>query len=488
MSGVITGPQTTNLQSGGNGSGYDGKLYIHLASELCTDGKAFDSAIETRSKQNVLVRENCQDLKPTDQIAVEVEIESSSPWILRYQDRFYVEKLILLGATQSNASKDLISSGTLWNIDSGRLKQDGSYFARFNSKGETLWSKSHPWISEAADQVLLLSNGDSLLAASFKPSGSTVFSVWLVRMNRSGALVWSKRLFNSERSVAITSLAEENSGSVWLGGYLGEADSPQAILMKISSEGAALSVRSLGAGTYIDTVLASVTGDIYFSGRASGDSFVAKLNSNDELSWNHIFKTYKRIIMNVTDGGHVVLQAYFSAMPEGIPVVLPNLRLHSLDPAGALLKSLKFDSQNWDNVFPGYFLKGPNQTMWMGRRAGTSDDLQILKFNDDLSAVSGQVLPIDKNLKTARLIQDGGGFSVRSSILGLPPYGTDVLTWIDPEACSTCQALVVPELVPAAPPTLELGPALTVTPDVLIEEATFTSWTEAVVFLPLLSF
>jgi len=82
--------------AGGNGNGYDGKVFAHPAKNgPCSDGDAADAKIQVRSSgEGFMVRSDCQNLSLTQQYQVTYSVVAPSPGgIIEHNRELYYEVL-----------------------------------------------------------------------------------------------------------------------------------------------------------------------------------------------------------------------------------------------------------------------------------------------------------------------------------------------------------------------------------------------------------
>lgn len=383
-------------QYGGNGSGYDGKIFVHLNDgTACADGSLFDAKLEGRAGNVYLIRKNCADIPAALQAAVQVETTPLSPTIVIYEGRVYHERILLIDDFAAGVDNSRFLAGNGFTVDAaGKLNGTVGVLARYKADGTPDWMKTGAELGSSFKNFGTLPSGDFAMVATRLDGTGAVY-----KLNAAGAPQWAKAL---ARGTAFqntlfwfSSVTSDTAGNIYMAGGLEDSFSKSAVasLVKLDPNGNLLWVRTIiplanataGPAPHSqssEVSVVSATG-VFFKGNLKGISFVARFNADGAFYWVKSFPGYKPGAGVIHRADHTTLLALndttSSLMLEmnGLGVVTSAKRL--LPPAG------------FTSVFVSHFLLTPRgDLMAMGNLATATQKAGFVFVRDATGTIKSQ--------------------------------------------------------------------------------------------------
>lgn len=296
---------TGSTQYGGNGSGYDGKIYVHLNDgTTCSDGSIYDASLEGRDGQVYLVRENCANIPKALQVAVQVETSPLSPGVVIYQGRVYHERILLIDDSASGLDNSRLLAGNGFTVDDkGALSGSVGLLARYNSDGTPAWMKTGDILNFAYKNFAELPSGDFAMVTTRLDSTGNV-----VRLNALGEPMWAKALAKATGFTVgfwFSGGTSDLAGNIYLAGGIqdGTSQSAGGFLMKLDGDGNLIWVRTILAKPELvpgpaphsmsSAVVYAGSSGIFLKGNLKGVPFVARFNDIGQYYWVKTFDGFK---------------------------------------------------------------------------------------------------------------------------------------------------------------------------------------------------
>jgi uncharacterized delta-60 repeat protein len=185
----------------------------------------------------------------------------------------------------------------------------------------TYWAKTYGGNNyDSARSVQQTSDGGYIVAGATESFGTTSRSIWVLKLNSAGSVVWQKTYGSNGTNWASSIQQTSDGGYIVAGGtHLPSAGYDNAWVLKLNSTGSvmwqkiygndgmsdgALSVQQTLDGGYI------IAGYTYSLGVGYGDAWVLKLDSTGSVTWQ---KSYggngsdgASSIQQTSDGGYIV--------------------------------------------------------------------------------------------------------------------------------------------------------------------------------------
>ncbi len=288
-------------QYGGNGSGYDGKVFVHLNDQApCADGGLFDARLEGRGGRIFLTRLNCADIPVALQAAVQVETTLLSPTVVIFEGRVYLERILVIDDSVAGLDNTRFVGGNGFTVDqNGGLNGTVGVLARYKPDGTPDWMKTSPELTASIKNFGALPSGDILMVTTRLDNTAGIF-----KLNAQGVPQWARvvaRGGNYDAGYWFSSVASDSANNIYLSGGLEDSSSKSAgvFVMKLDPNGTLLWTRTIlpsaglvpTAGPHSQSsavTVVSATG-IFVKGNLKGVPVVARLNETGEYYW---LKTY----------------------------------------------------------------------------------------------------------------------------------------------------------------------------------------------------
>ena len=301
MSSLKNDASSESPQYGGNGSGYDGKVFVHLNDQApCADGGLFDARLEGRGGRIFLTRQNCTDIPQALQTAVQIETTPLSPTVVIYEGRVYHERILLIDDSAAGLDNTRFLGGNGFTVDqNGVLNGTVGVLARYKPDGTPDWMKTSPELTASIKNFGTMPSGDIVMVTTRLDNTAGIF-----KLNGQGVPQWARavaRSSNYNASYWFSSVASDAAKNIYLAGGLEDATSKSSgvFVMKLDPNGALLWTRTIlpavgtppTAGPHSQSsavTVVSATG-IFVKGNLKGIPVVARLNEIGEYYW---LKTY----------------------------------------------------------------------------------------------------------------------------------------------------------------------------------------------------
>lgn len=460
----------SDTQFGGNGSGYDGKVFVHLDKNVsCVDGKPYDSAIAQRGDGFYLVRDNCMDLLAAQQMKVAVQSDPATPNVLSYQGRIYLEYLTI-GKVQFNSAGEVLMNGAKFDDFDHDLKFLGPFIGKYDSTGRRRWSITNEWFVNGEVQSVLLKDGGVLVASTHTSGSNDTRLTWLARLDAQGRPLWSRKVLNAKFQIA--TLAEDADGRLYAGGalYDSQAVSAQAFLLRMDKDGHLLTAQTLPAQGLV-SVLQFQQGAAYVSG-ANGASFNSmsafymKIDSaSGAVIWSRTFPGLSARLSFSAAGDPLLTGFYTAPVPNVAAVEVHSLFLKLSAVDGSVVLSRKFSTPAAEQKFYEPLQAASDGGLY----AVLLDDpaaMRIAKLDENLNLMwsARAVYQVDVTFSGLIAAPDGRFWQNLRVASKIAPYSGNLYSPIRldnwPAACASCTDDQWPSLVDAPIPNSQTGPSL----------------------------
>ncbi len=449
----------------GNGSGYDGKLYVHVATNACADTLGFDRAIAGRNGKFYLTRDNCLDIATTEQPEVQVDTNAANPTRIYYQGQIFVEHLDLIGALEVSGS-GFVSSGSLWKIANGQLRSEGKYVGRYDAEGRPLWSRRYQF--EAHDLYQLgysymrpSRDGGMILSGGYGdgryPASAEHATTWLARLDVDGNIVWNKRIDQANsKAIRFRGLTVDASDNTYaLLAYEREGTTSAVIVAKFGPSGQILFSRTIPGDAR--SIHISPSGGLFVLTFVNGDANVLRFSSTGQsiysraypgLATSALYGESRLFFANddtVFVGGNKLVPA-----PEYPLHKLGHGRILELSANGDIKSALRFATEK-----P---LSGPPLVTADGSFIFSESSMNALTFARYRRDFSQEwVLRKDETdgyrAPSIGRLMDGRFMFLQRKSSSLSMYSADLLSPLDikrPElSCPQCVTGTMPDFIPA---------------------------------------
>lgn len=316
--------------AGGNGSGYDGKIYVQLlVSGACADGSIINARIEFRSASAYLTRENCSELHASNQIRVNVDASAVNPSFIVFEGRLFTDRIAQINGVASSVDNRRSVAGTSYEIgNTGYLQNARGFFARLEEDLQPIWAKT--WTPHL-----------KYVQVGASPDGATVIlandymnhRASLVKYDRQGRTVWTRALLTASPIFGgnnLSNITVGPAGEILLTGeaYTYEDESKvttvkkTAVVLKLDANGSHLWARALDGepfGTpFNDARVSSIAanGDICMTGSVLTDTpgyilesrwYMARLSTDGTVLQTKFFpESVKSLSMQCGASGEAV--------------------------------------------------------------------------------------------------------------------------------------------------------------------------------------
>lgn len=448
----------------GNGSGYDGKLYVHLATtESCADSLGFDRAIAGRNGKFYLTRDNCQDIAETAQIEVQVETNPANPTRIYFENQIFVERLEQIGNLEK-LGDGFLATGTQYSVIKGALQYDGKFVSRYDQEGRPVWSKRFQF--DPMDVVKLgyshmqpLKDGGVVLTGGYGesryPASNDLATTWLARFAPDGKLLWNKRIDqNGSKAARFKSIRVDGSDNIYaLIAVEKEGDLPQMLIAKFGPNGEILFAKSL-AGT-ARTIEISPAGGIYVVNFVDGFGNLVRLSSTGETLFSKHFdgmgsgSLYGGLYLAFAKDGTLILSGNKLIPNPDYPTFLEGHgRILQLSSSGELKSTHKFAEKMAIQSPP--LIAGDGFVLSIV----DANAVRFARYQSDFTldwAFRKDETPDFRSPSFERL-RDGSFVLVQNKIASNKMYSSHLLTLFDlgrPEiSCPSCVVASMPDIVP----------------------------------------
>jgi hypothetical protein len=205
-----------------------------------------------------------------------------------------------------------------WTTSYGAGDSD-AFIIKLNSSGNIQWFKTIG--GSSADNILSISqtSDGGYIAGGFTYSYGTGGDAFIIKLNSSGNIEWSKAIGD----LGISFISQTSDGGYIAGGNTSSygAGNWDAFIIKLNSSGNIQWSKTIGGSSY--DVIASISqasdgGYIaggytqsYVSVGSEGDAFIIKLNSSGNIEWSKVigglYDDYIDFIYQTSDGGYIAV-------------------------------------------------------------------------------------------------------------------------------------------------------------------------------------
>ncbi|MBX3016472.1 MAG: hypothetical protein KF767_01180 [Bdellovibrionaceae bacterium] len=474
---------------GGNGEGYDGKIYnLILVGGVCADGDPVRARILVRNGVGIMIRQNCRDLSADERFEVPLVFNDAEKRILVYEGEEYLLQYVQFQEMKAAAAgADFTAIGTVWNAAPGHLP----VVARLNDAGKPSWVRTydHDFAGRSLIVTSLTSSSDGLLLSA-SPADLNLATAFqsrepalLVKLDDGGlplsALVYGADL-PERHKLRFARVMPLGAGRLLVGASLTVFAESTTSALSTAPERRAAGLVWLRADGRIeaqrwfeDMVLTDLLplsdGTLLLSGLGNGQPIYVKVNSSGEVLWTRQIAMQSESVLATDDGGFIVAgSTEFSSTGRSQALVL------RLDSAGDLSWSRSYGTANESGLAViaslvarpggGFYALGfadrSGRTATYYRLGSDGSLLDHAKFKPGFSA----------RWKKALLTNDGAlwGSLVNSDFTRVENSLNEVLVRLHPESPSLCTGCVRndDDVSITLSPTLTT-PALTVGAEVL---------------------
>jgi hypothetical protein len=209
------------------------------------------------------------------------------------------------------------------------------YVVKLDSSGNVVWTKTIGGSSDdKAWSIIQSSDGGYVVAGYTRSFGAGLDDMYVVKLDSSGNVVWTKTIGGSSDDWAISITQSSDGGYVVAGRTesFGSGDE-DIFVVKLDSSGNIVWTKTIGgSGTdRASSIIQSsdggyvVAGETYSFGAGWADFYVVKLDSSGNVAWAKTIggssDDYANSIIQSSDGGYVVAGRTESFGKSGIYVV-----------------------------------------------------------------------------------------------------------------------------------------------------------------------
>jgi uncharacterized delta-60 repeat protein len=230
-----------------------------------------------------------------------------------------------IGGSYDDVAYSIIQSSDGGYVVAGRTESFGAgsrdfYVVKLDSSGNVLWTKTIGGSSEdRANSIIQSSDGGYVVAGWTKSFGAGDYDIYVVKLDSSGNVLWTKTIGGSALDEAL-SIMQSSDGGYVIAGYTRSfgAGGRDFYVVKLDSSGNVVWTKTIGGSS--DDVAYSiiqssdggyvVAGWTSSFGAGSSDFWVVKLDSAGNVLWTKTIggdgtgKAYS--IIQSSDGGYVV--------------------------------------------------------------------------------------------------------------------------------------------------------------------------------------
>lgn len=344
-------------QLGGNGSGYDGKVYVHLREDgVCPDNSLVDSQIQIRNDKAYLTRHDCAEIPVAAQVEVTVTYVAAEPGTLLYNSKKYIALLITVEDQTRDAAGDIHIVGFASPLEqrpNGTIMNHYAaygFIAKIDSQARATSTLSAA--KQIFQSIKSLPDGNLLAFGNynmFEPDSELM----LMKISPAHQILWRKHFVNQPGYVGSTAgweMTFDGTGNIYLALSTSLADGRHGItILKLSGSGDVVWQKSL-TGVVVDAPTYLMTSPqkllingshLFVAGYVNGEASVSRLNTVDgSTDWTRNFPQFRYYInrtppvtLTMTDAGTALFTA---GAPFG------NGRLIQLGQMGEILSAQYF--------------------------------------------------------------------------------------------------------------------------------------------------
>jgi len=169
---------------------------------------------------------------------------------------------------------------------------------RVDGSGKKVWDKYLGGKKEDRGQALVkLSNGDILVGGSTRSKGAGYADMWLVRMDPSGRVIWDRTIGNAESQEINALVPTSDGGAIAAGTWWWDSHRKDLVVLRINKDGKVVWSKRLGGKEDEEARGISRTKDGGFfvsgitSSKGSGveDAWIIRFNKDGQRIWDRAY-------------------------------------------------------------------------------------------------------------------------------------------------------------------------------------------------------
>jgi Secretion system C-terminal sorting domain/Domain of unknown function (DUF5122) beta-propeller len=231
------------------------------------------------------------------------------------------------------------------------------YLVKLNGSGNLLWSKTYGGISSVgANSMVQTTDGGYVMAGTSGNPGPVFNDTYVVRVASTGNLLWSKAIGGRGNNIPY-SIVQTSDGGYAVAGWTDISGSEDFLILKLDANGNLQWCRSIGStGTeYAYSIIQTsdggyaVAGETNSFGAGGYDMYIVKLDAGGNLQWNRTvggpgFDDASSIIQT-SDGGYAV-----AGGTESFGAGNGDMYIVKLDAGGSLQWTRTVGGTGWDGA------------------------------------------------------------------------------------------------------------------------------------------
>jgi hypothetical protein len=188
------------------------------------------------------------------------------------------------------------------------------YLVKLDSSGNVVWTKTIGGsLTDVANSIIQSSDGGYVVAGWTASFGAGSYDFYVVKLDAGGNVLWTKTIGGSNDDRA-RSIIRSSDGGYVVAGYTSSfgAGSADIYVVKLDSGGNVQWTKTIG-GSYEDearSIIQSSDGGYIVAGESGGDFYVVKLDSGGNVLWTKTIGGSSddgaRSIIQSSDGGYAV--------------------------------------------------------------------------------------------------------------------------------------------------------------------------------------
>ena len=202
------------------------------------------------------------------------------------------------------------------------------YIVKLDSTGAITWSKVLGGTNnDVASSVKQTADGGYIVVGNTNSFGLANNSTYLVKLTSAGVISWSK-ILSTQNEFAATSVVQTSDGGYALGGYAGPSTNYELMVAKTDSSGTIVWQRLIGGASQdfgvaiiqaSDTNLVAVGYEQSF-GAGNNDAYLVKYDISGNLLFKKTYGTanheYARDLWETSDGGYIMAGQTGTTSPQ----------------------------------------------------------------------------------------------------------------------------------------------------------------------------
>ncbi len=220
---------------------------------------------------------------------------------------------------------------------------------RLNSSGDLVWSKTYGGVNtDDARQIITTADGGFIVVGDTLSFGTGDWDAWLLKLNADGTISWQKTYGRNTLDQGF-SVAQTSDGGYVVSGYVSFANQDASIL-RLDSDGNMLWSRSYGglSNDWASSIKTTTDGG-FIVGGVQGDVgfWILKLDSSGAVQWQNGFSGLTpynwTTVSQVGDGGYI-----FAASAQSFGAGLIDMLVVRLDSLGNIRWQKTYGTSNFD--------------------------------------------------------------------------------------------------------------------------------------------